>query len=69
MSTLNCKPQSVKIIYSLKIHIALQNLGFNCVSEMRNPKHPNFNCWVYEATPSLLEAFDLLIKEGSSNGK
>lgn len=53
-----------KIIYSLKIHIALQAQGFSAQTEMKNPNNPRFNCWVYEETPELLEAFDaLLIKE------
>ena len=34
-----------KIIYSLKIHIALQNQGFNYITEMKNPSNSNFNCW------------------------
>ena len=53
-----------KIIYSLKIHIALQAQGFKSQMEMKNPSNPRFNCWVYEETPELLKAFDaLLIKE------
>lgn len=50
-----------KIVYSLKIHIALQQLGFISIAEMRNPKNQHFNCWVYEATPELLEAFDKIV--------
>ena len=53
-----------KIIYSLKIHIALQAQGFKSEMEMKNPSNPRFNCWVYEETPELLKAFDaLLVKE------
>ena len=53
-----------KIIYSLKIHIALQAQGFKSQVEMKNPNNPRFNCWVYEETPELLKAFDaLLMKE------
>ena len=50
-----------KIIYSLKIHIASQQMGFKSIAEMRNPQNQNFNCWVYEATPELLKAFDELV--------
>lgn len=57
-----------KIIYSLRIHIALQKQGFSYIVEMRNPQNPNLNCWVYEGTPALLEAFDKLIREGEQNG-
>jgi hypothetical protein len=42
-------------------------MGFISVAEMRNPQNPNFNCWVYEATPELLEAFDKLVG-GMRNG-
>ena len=55
--------QNVKIIYSLQIHIELQNQGFTCLTEMKNPNHPRFNCWVYAATPDLLASFDALVRE------
>jgi hypothetical protein len=35
---------------------------------MRNPKDIRFSCWVYEATPEFLEAFDKLLKEAGHNG-
>ena len=54
-----------KIIYSLKIHIALQAQGFEYLTEMKNPKDKRFNCWVYEETPALKEAFDALVREGA----
>ena len=50
-----------KIIYSLKIHIALQAQGFKSEMEMKNPSNPRFNCWAYEETPELLKAFDALL--------
>jgi hypothetical protein len=58
----------VKIIYSLKIHIALQSMGVNYITEMKNPNNGRFNCWVYEETEELLEAFDALVKGECSNG-
>lgn len=63
MSNIKCK-----IIYSLQIHIALQTMGFVCKAEMRNPQKPQFNCWVYEATPELLKAFDQIVG-GRDNGR
>lgn len=54
--------QNVKVIYSLKIHIALQQQGFQYLTEMKNPNNPRFNCWVYEETPDLQAAFDALLK-------
>lgn len=56
-----------KIIYSLQIHIALQALGFTHETEMKNPRNPRFNCWVYEETPELLKAFDSLVKGGRAH--
>lgn len=57
-----------KIIYSLQIHIALQAQGFTHETEMKNPKNPRFNCWVYEETPELLKAFDKLVRGGRAYG-
>jgi hypothetical protein len=34
---------------------------------MKNPKHDHFNCWVYDASPELLAAFDALLREGERN--
>jgi hypothetical protein len=39
-------------------------MGFTYITEMKNPKNPQFNCWVYEETDELLKAFDNLVKEG-----
>ncbi len=55
---------NVKIIYSLKIHIELQRQGFECLTEMKNPNKPQYNCWVYAATPDFLAAFDAAIEGG-----
>ena len=55
--------QNFKIIYSLRIHLKLQEMGFKCLTEMKNPQNMRFNCWVYEATPQLLEAFDNILRE------
>ena len=59
--------QNVKIIYSLKLHIALQKRGFICLTEMKNPHNPQYNCWVYAATPELLAAFDAALRGGNGN--
>lgn len=59
--------QNVKIIYSLKMHIALQNQGFTYLTEMKNPNNPRFNCWVYAETPDFLAAFDALVRGGNGN--
>jgi hypothetical protein len=58
---------NVKIVYSLRIHIALQQQGFTFMTEMKNPHNPKLNCWVYAATPDFLAAFDALIGEVAAN--
>lgn len=57
----------VKVVYSLRIHIALQQQGFNCLVEMKNQNNPHLNCWAYEATPEFLAAFDALVGEVAAN--
>ena len=60
-----------KVIYSLRVHIGLQRMGFNYKTEMKNPNFPNLNCWVYEETPQLIEALIELTsnqKGGKRNG-
>lgn len=58
--------QKLKVVYSLRIHVGLQSRGFKPVAEMRNPSCLRLNCWVYIETPSFLEAFDELVREGVS---
>lgn len=59
--------QNFKIIYSLRIHLKLQEMGFKYLTEMKNPQNMRFNCWVYEATPQLLEAFDNILTPGEED--
>ena len=59
--------QKIKVIYSLKIHIQLQQMGFMCLAEMKNPNNQRFNCWVYAETPELLAAFDAALKGATAN--
>lgn len=54
--------QNLKIVYSLRMHIELKNKGFHCLTEMPNPQNTRFNCWVYEATPEFMKAFDEYIR-------
>ena len=61
---------AIKVIYSLRKHIALQQMGFVYLTEMKNPNNPRLNCWVYEATPEFLEVFDaMLTEEGHCSGR
>ena len=50
-----------KIVYSLRMHLLLQQQGFVYLTEMKNPKNPNFMCWVYERTPQFQDAFDKIV--------
>lgn len=59
--------QKVKIVYSLRIHVALQQLGFAHITEMKNPQNPHLNCWVYAATPDFTTAFEALMGEVRAN--
>ena len=59
--------QKLKIVYSLRIHVALQQQGFAYVSEMKNPQNPHLNCWVYAASPDFLAAFEALMGEVRAN--
>ena len=56
-----------KIVYSLRIHVALQQLGFAHITEMKNPQNPHLNCWVYAATPDFTAAFEALMGEVRAN--
>ena len=51
----------IKVIYSLRIHVALQQMGINYLTEMKNPKNTQLNCWVYEETPEFKKALDNLM--------
>lgn len=57
-----------KIIYSLNIHIRLQEMGFHYLTEMKNPANLKFNCWVYNKTPELEAAFDAILRGGNDSG-
>lgn len=56
-------PTSIKVVYSLRVHMELQSMGFQYIQTMPNPKNENLNCWIYEATPAFLDAFDGIIEE------
>lgn len=53
--------QNIKVVYSLRVHLELQKLGFKYETEMRNPNNPKLNCWVYNADAAFNEAFDALM--------
>lgn len=51
----------LKIIYSLRVYVELQQRGFKHISMMPNPKNENLNCWIFEATDEFLDALDEII--------
>jgi hypothetical protein len=55
---------NVKVVYSLKIHLQLQERNIPYLLEMKNPSRPNFNCWVYELNSQFQKAFDEILNEG-----
>ena len=54
--------KNTKIVYSLRVHMELQRLGFIALNVMPNPYKKSLKCWVYEATPDMLEAFNRLMR-------
>lgn len=50
-----------KIIYSLRIHLALKMHGFTPIETMPNYYREGFVCWVYELTPELQAVLDSLL--------
>ena len=56
-----------KIIYSLRVYLSLQELGFEPIATMPNPNNNSLMCWVFNKTPELLQSLDNIIKGGSLN--
>lgn len=55
-------PNANKIIYSLRVYIALKERGIEPITTTQNPNKPNFLCWIYERTPELLDALDEILE-------
>ena len=53
----------MKIVYSLKIMLALAEKGIIPEKTMKNPRWEQFNCWLYNDTPEFYEAFNQVQKE------
>lgn len=60
--------QKNKIIYSLRVNLALIEAGFMPINVMPNPKFPKYDCWIFEYTPEFEEALNKVLG-GISNGK
>lgn len=57
-----------KIIYSMRVMLALSAQGFKPLTIMPNPQHPEFNCWVYEVTDDFQKALDKILGGGNYGG-
>ena len=57
-----------KIIYSLRIMLALRAAGFEPLTTMPNPQHPEYNCWVFELTEDFQAELDKILG-GANNGR
>lgn len=44
-----------KLIYTRKLALYLRQCGFKIIGVEINPNHPQFNAWVFEETPELIE--------------
>lgn len=60
---------NIMVVYSLKIHTALQLKGFKHIGTMPNPKNEQYNCWIYEKSPAFIKAFNEIVKGGSGDGR
>ena len=58
-----------KIIYSLRIHLALKQKGFVPIETMPNYLKEGFVCWVYELTPALQAVLDSLLPSQEGGGR
>lgn len=57
-----------RIIYSLRVHLALQQAGFKAKLQMQNPNKPEFACWVYDWSEAFQLALDAIMEGGAVRG-
>lgn len=50
-----------KTIFSLRVRLALRDLGLEPLLESPNPKNPNLKCWMFEETPQFIEALNFVL--------
>ena len=55
-------PNANKIIYSLRVYLALKERGIEPIATTNNPNKPNFLCWIYERTPEFVAALDAVME-------
>lgn len=52
-----------KIIYSLQKMLQLVEMGFIPVATMKNPKYPEYDCWVFERSEEFDAALTIVLTE------
>ena len=62
----NVKETKYKTVYTLRVRQQLKDFGIEPILEKDNIKKPGYKCWVYEATPAFLSAFNKVVNEGRS---
>lgn len=55
---------NIKMVYSLRVRIALRKEGFEPVWESDNPYKMGLRCWAYEETPAFAAAFSKILSGG-----
>ena len=53
-----------KVVYSLRVRIALHKAGIEPLIEMDNPYKPGLRCWVYEETEKFVTTFSQILTGG-----
>ena len=53
--------QKYKTIFSLRVRLALRNMGFEPIMESVNPYKNNLKCWVYEETEEFIAALNKVL--------
>lgn len=60
-----------KIIYSMRVMLALVQRGHVPEATMPNPQNTKYNCWVFAETPEFQKDLDQIlgpVKRGDRNG-
>lgn len=53
---------SNKVIYSLRVFLQLEQLGFKPISTTINPNNQKLICWIYEKTPEFTQALNEILR-------
>ena len=61
------KINEVQEVYSFRVKNLLVLQGFEPIMEVDSPKKAGFKCWIFEATPAFLDAFEGIMKQGRVN--